>query len=276
MDREAKLDSIRDLEKQIQDHERAIIQLKRARNSLLNVSTHLPPEILGDVFLSNVIPDRDFSGLAEGSYNFVLVCHHWYNVALRPPELWSSWGNTIRDWSRRYARCGSVPLDLVLSVSGYSSYVLDDTLCNALQDHAVRDLIQRVHIRGTGARDIDSAISSVVTEGEETRSNTMESFMLLNSGALVVDFFSRYRLPKLKRFRLKGCNISSWDLMSTRITSLTTLSLLTSSILPTPTLPHLLLILSANPNLQQLMLTSYSSAPSSAMAYPPPGYSYAT
>lgn len=121
MDREAKLDSIRDLEKQIQDHERAIIQLKRARNSLLNVSTHLPPEILGDVFLSNVIPDRDFSGLAEGSYDFLLVCHHWYNVALRPPELWSSWGNTIRDWSRRYARCGSVPLDLVLSVSGYSS-----------------------------------------------------------------------------------------------------------------------------------------------------------
>ena len=128
----------------------------------------------------------------------------------------------------------------------------------------MRDLIRQVHIRGTGARDIDSAISSVVTEGEETRSNSMESFMLLNSGVLVVDlsrFFSRYRLPKLKRLHLKGCNISSWDLMSTRITSLITLSLLTSSILPTPTLPHLLLILSANPNLQQLMLTSYSSAP---------------
>ena len=64
------------MEKQIKDHERAIIQLKRARNSLLNVSTHLPLEILGNVFLPNVIPDGGFSGLAKGSYDFLLVCHH--------------------------------------------------------------------------------------------------------------------------------------------------------------------------------------------------------
>jgi hypothetical protein len=85
MDREANLDSIRALEKQIQEHERTIIQLKRARNSLLNVSTLLPPEVLGSIFRWNVIPDGDFGGLPAASYNFLLVCHHWFQVAFGHP-----------------------------------------------------------------------------------------------------------------------------------------------------------------------------------------------
>ena len=104
--------------------------------------------------------------------------------------------------------------------------------------------------------------------------------MLLNSDVLVVDlsrFFFRYRLPKLKRLRLKGCDISSWGLMSTQITSLTTLSLLTSSMLPATTLPHLLSILSANPNLNnESCFRPAVRLPSSTMVYPLPRYSYAT
>ena len=50
MDREINLDSIRSLDKQIEEYEKAIIRLKRTRNSLLNVSTLLPPEILGNIF----------------------------------------------------------------------------------------------------------------------------------------------------------------------------------------------------------------------------------
>ena len=87
MDREINLDSILALEKQIVEHERATIRLKRARNSLLNVSTFLPPEILGKIFRWNVIPDEDFGGLPKDSYNFLLVCHHWFEVASRTPEL---------------------------------------------------------------------------------------------------------------------------------------------------------------------------------------------
>jgi len=262
MDREINLDPIRALEKQIQDHESDPIQLKRARNSPLNISTHLPPEILGNIFLLNVIPDGDFSGLIKGSYNFLLVCRRWYEVALCTPKLWSSWGNTIRDWSQRYARCRSAPLDLVLS--GYSDHSLDDALHDALQDRVARDLIRRVHLKGVSTSTLDSVISSIITEGEETQSNNVESLIIQNSSVLVADlsrFFSRYRLPKLKRLHLMGCNISSWDLMKTRIASLTTLSLITSEILPTPTLSQLLSILSTNPNLQQLTLSSNSPEP---------------
>jgi len=63
MDQEINLDSVLALEKQIgehEGHEKTIIQFKRTRNPLLNVSTLLPPEILGSVFRWNVIPDGEF------------------------------------------------------------------------------------------------------------------------------------------------------------------------------------------------------------------------
>jgi len=46
-------------EEQTREHERAIIKLKRTRNSLLNISK-LPPEVLGDIFRWNVVPCDDF------------------------------------------------------------------------------------------------------------------------------------------------------------------------------------------------------------------------
>jgi hypothetical protein len=253
MDWEINLDSIRALEKQIQEHERTIIQLKRARNSLLNVSALLPPEILGSIFRWNVIPDQDFGGLPTASYNFLLVCHHWFRVALGTPELWGFWGNSIQDWVYRHARCRTAPLDLVLT--GHASDPLDATLHDALQDRAARDTIRRIHLEGTSAEVLDSVISSIVTKGKETQSIGVESFMLRNGGESSVDisdFFSRYHLPKLQRLDLYKCNISSWDLLGSWITSLTTISLM--SIEPLPTLSQMLSILSANPNLQSLAL----------------------
>ena len=95
MDYETNIDSIRVLEEQIKGHERAIIKLKRTRNSLLNVSK-LPPEVLGNIFQRNVTLDGSFK-LEEGSHNSLLVCHHWFEVASRTPELWSFWGNNLED-----------------------------------------------------------------------------------------------------------------------------------------------------------------------------------
>ena len=145
MVREINLDSIQALEAQIQEHERTLIKLKRARNSLLNVSTLLPPEILGRIFRWNAIPDGDFGGPPKGSYNFLLVCHHWFQVASSTPGLWSFWGNSIEDWARRCARCSTAPLDLVLGQ--YTSHDFDDTLRDALQDRAARDTIRQVHLK---------------------------------------------------------------------------------------------------------------------------------
>jgi hypothetical protein len=262
MDREINLDSIRALEQQIQEHERAIIRLKRARNSLLNVSTRLPPEVLGSIFRWNVIPDGDFGGLSMVSDNFLLVCHHWFQVASGTPGLWSFWGNSVEDWARRHARCRTAPLDLVLAT--YTSGDLDDTLRDALRDRAARDAIRRVHLKGFNTRGLlNPIISSIIVEGEESRSINVESFILRNSGKPSVDissFLSQYQFPKLYRLELLGCSISSWDLLKSRITSLTTLSLTSDERSPSPTLSQMLSILSANPNLQSLALF-YGSVP---------------
>jgi hypothetical protein len=262
MDREINLDSIRALEEQIQEHERTIIQLKRTRNSLLNVSVLLPPEILGKIFGWNVIPDGNFGGLPKASHNFLFVCHHWFQVASGTPGLWGFWGNSIQDWARQHASDRTAPLDLVLD--RHASGDLDDSLCNALRDRATRDTIWRVHLNNANAELLTSIISSITTKGEETRSNSVESFMLWNrstsGGVDVSDFFSRYHFPKLRCLDLSGFFISSWDLMKSRTTSLTSLWLTNCKKSPLPSLSQMLSILSANPNLQSLKL-SHSSIP---------------
>jgi hypothetical protein len=263
MDREINLDSIRALEKQIQQHERAIIKLKRARNSLLNVSTRLPPEVLGSIFRWNAIPDGDWGGLRKGSYNFLLVCHHWFQVASATPGLWGFWGNSIQDWRHRHARCRTAPLDLVLIAR--ANHHLDDGLRDALQDCAARGVMRRVHLDGIHATTLlSSVISSIVTRGEETQLINVESFILRSSGGPSInisDFLSRYHFPKLQYLHLYGFNISSWDLLGSRITSLTTLFLASDEQSPLPTLSQILSILSANPNLQSLKLSNGSVPP---------------
>ena len=256
MDQEINLDSIRALDEQIREHERTIIKLKRTRNSLLNVSIRLPPEILGRIFRWNVIPDGDFHRLPKASHNFLPVCYHWYQVALGTPELWSFWGNSIQDWGRRHARCRTTPLDLVLS--GREGDRLDDTLRDALQDHAAQDIIRQVRLRGAAGL-LSSVISSIIAKGEETQSNSARAFILRNTSSSdsvdISNFFSRYNFPKLQCLRLFGFSISSWDLLASRTTSLTTLSLTGIRQSPLPTLSQVLSILSTNPNLQCLELS---------------------
>jgi len=262
MDREINLDSILALEKQIEGHEgheSIIIQLKRTRNSLLNVST-LPPETLGTIFRWNATPEGELGGISKGSYNFLLVCHHWFEVASSTPELWSFWGNLIQDWSHRHHRCKTAPLDLVLD--GYIHWDLSDQLRGALQDRAARNTIRRVHLHGFSDTLISAIISSlsITPKGEEIRTIGVESFTVRLAGRGIVDvsaFFSQNRLPKLRCLRLSGCSISSWDLLKPQTTVLTTLELTGVAFSPTPTPSQLLSILSSNPLLQHFVL-SYS------------------
>ena len=215
MDCEINVDSIRALEEQIIEYERTIINLKRTRNSLLNVSK-LPPEVLGSIFRWNVIREGDFRGLDEGSHNFLGVCHHWFEVASRTPELWSSWGNTPNDWAQWYYHSRTAPLDLVLSGSYYGAYSddedgLDPDLRDAINDRATKDTIRRVHLKAEGSMLIDDIIVELTAKGEKLRSNSMESLVLWNldstSPVDVSDFFARYRFPKLQRLELTNCKI---------------------------------------------------------------------
>jgi len=264
MDRESNIDSIRAVEEQIREHhdEKTIIKLKRARNSFLNISK-LPPEVLGNIFHCNVTRNGDFGGLDEGSHNFLLVCHHWFGVALRTPELWHFWGNTPDDWARWCRRSGIAPLDLVLSGDRYSHRYLSDDLWRALNDRATENIVRRVHLKARESNLIDDIINALTADCEEFRSNNMESMVLRNLDIRPVDvsnLFADHRFPKLQHLDFTNCTISSWDYLSSRTSVLTTLKLdftrPSVALASTPTTPQLLSMLSSNPTLQSVALLS--------------------
>jgi len=272
---EANIESIQALEKQIEEGNGDLIKLKRARNLLLNISTRVPPEILGYIFVWSIFRESgpslesrsNFSGLKEGSYNFLLVCHHWFEVASRTPELWSFWGNVLQDWKKRHHRSGVAPLDLVLrGPDGPEDYdgLLDEPLRGALRDRVRQDTIRRVHILTYDYNFITSIISSLTPNGEGGQNENIESIVLVNEGFATVDisnFFSRSRLSRLRLLDLGGdLRISSWDWLASRTTLLTSLSLEINSALPppTPTTSQLISILRSNPNLRELRLSDTS------------------
>ena len=249
----------------------ALTKLKRARNSLLNVST-LPPEVLGNVFRWNVTLDGDFGGLERRSHNFLHVCHHWFEVASSAPELWGFWGNTPQDWARWCHHSGTAPLDLVLNIK-YGDDPLGTTLYNVLQDRATQDTIRRVHLKAEDPEFLTSIIASITANSQEVRSNNVESLILWNNNSDesvdISDFFSHYHLPKLERLQLVNCTALSWDFITSRSPVLTTLDLSFSHTSPSPITSQLLSILASYPTLQEVSLF-YHEGPGDGGGNPSP------
>jgi hypothetical protein len=273
MHRETNIESIRSLESQIKEHhdEQTIIRLKRSRNSLLNVSA-LPPEILGDIFHRNVTPRGDFGGLEKGSYNFLLVCHHWFEVASRTHKLWRFWGNNVRDWAKRYLYSPNAPLDLFLEWTWYAGDSLDCAVRNALQERAARGTIRQVHLRTKDPGLLRALLSTLTTNREGLLANNLESLVLWTDKdgmqVDVSDFFAHHRFPKLRRLVITGCKISSWNHLISRTTVLKTLRLTPNKASPTPTASQLFSILASNPHLEELSLSTHM-IPSGSHGGPP-------
>ena len=256
MGREINIDRIHDLEKQIEESAGDTIELKRARNSLLNISVIVPPEILGSVFRWNVTPDNGLpplDGFRKGTYNFLLVCHHWFEVAFHTPELWSYWGNTLGKWLLRRNRSGTIPVDLVLKgyrMSG-SETPFGGHLRDELRTRAAYDGIRSLHLRSEKKPLLTSIISTLIPDDEDVRYSSIESISLRCID--VSELFARCRFPKLWYLDLSnGVTISSWEDLGLHTTGLTTLSLSTKE---PPTTPQLLSVLASNPRLQSLTLS---------------------
>jgi hypothetical protein len=251
MDREINLSSILALDAEI-------IRLKRTRNSLLNV-TRIPPEIIGHIFCFSImkVGDPDFARIKKGSYNFLLVCRHWFQVALHTPELWSSWGNNLEDWKRWYLRSGTSALDLTLDEWNYRGHgSLDEAIRDAIRDRAVRNVIRKVHLRSRDTELLTAIISSLIPEGEDVRPSSIESIVL--NDVDVSDLFARHHFPKLYNLCLSGrFKISSWDHLKSTTIALTDLSLGFADTTPSsaiPTTSQILSLLASNPNLRSLAL----------------------
>ena len=256
---ETNIESILALDEQIREHEMAIARLKRSRNSLLNVSK-LPPEVLGKIFRWNVTLKGDFDGLEEQSHNFLLVCHHWFEVASSTPELWCFWGNTPKDWARWHRRSGTMPIDLVLDAEEGNGF-LNGTLGIVLRRRAIRDTIRRVHLKSSNIDLLRSVIYELTAAPQHPRSTSVESLILQDRGASgsvdISSFLTYLTFPKLQRLELFDCMFWPWDLIMSRTPVLTTLSFHIRGIWcsDNPTTPQLLSILASYPTLQKLSLS---------------------
>ena len=254
--KEINLQSIQALEEQINEHEMAIVKLKRGRNSLLNVS-RLPPEVLGDIFRRNVALEGTLRGFEAGSHNFLLVCHYWSEVALGTPQLWGFWGECLRDWKKWHLRYPTVPLDLMLDGGWHQT--LNYSLRKSLQDRAAQDKIQRIHLISQDSDLLDSIISPMAADCEGVRPSSVESIFVWNdsegTSVDVSNFIAHYRFPKLRHLELNNCAISPWDLLTSRTSTLTTLTLNLRHPTPAPTISQVTSIIDSNPALEHVSLS---------------------
>lgn len=254
---EINIDSILALEKQIEEDLGDAIQLKRARNSLLNIYILVPPELLGQIFRWNVIPDYDRGNVQGGSYNFLLVCHHWFEVASGTPELWSYWGNSLEEWSWRCQHPGTAPVDLMLDADTRRGevYTVDGPLRDALRDRATRGSVRSIRLGGSNTDLLDSVISSLIPDGEGIRCSSIESLTLESTDLDIFKFLTNHHFPKLRVLSLRtNARIVPWDYLRIQATSLTTLSLGFRKAQNRVTTSQLFLILASYPNLQDLSL----------------------
>ena len=219
--------------------------------------SRLPPEILGNIFGRNTTITETFGDLEERSHNFLLVCHHWFEVASRAPEVWSFWGDNLRDWKRRHLQYPTAPLDLVLSGGRSNQGTLNDSLRGALQDRVARDTIRQIHLDSDDPELLRSIISPLIDQLEEIRSSSVQSVTILGQGCAsvdVFDLFSRCRFPKLKRLELDMHKVSSWNPIMSRTPVLTTLVLFIHRL---PSISQLLPILGSNPTLREITIDLY-------------------
>ena len=228
--REVNAHAIRNLEARIQHYGRDTTHLKRLRNSLLNVSVYLAPEILGHIFWWRVVSGVDSGGRISGrTFNFLLVCRYWFDVATSTPSLWAFWGTSLRECVAFHRHSGAVPLYLNLTDVNSDREVWNAS--GVLQDQNVHRRIRHLHIQ-TSPRALASILSLMSTPQPSSLQSQIQSLVLTAEGPWnaerpgefpdVTNFLNAHSLRELRFLRLRDCDLGwkSLILQTSRLTHL--------------------------------------------------------
>ena len=260
--REVNAHAIQNLEAKIQHHEQEIIRLKRLRNSLLNPSVCLAPEILGHIFWWSVVSGVGPSGrIAGNTFNFLLVCRYWYDVATSTPPIWAFWGTSVRECVAFHRYSGAVPLYVNLVDASTNRDIKEAS--GVLQDWSVRRRIRHLHVH-TSPRALASIFSFTSAPHPSFVRSQIQSLKLTVEGPWITEhpeespditnFLDIHSLPELQSLHLRGCNLR-WESLILQTSKLTHLLVHAHAKSRKPTVLQLAALFAGNSALEEIDLS---------------------
>ena len=237
------------------------IRLKRLRNSL-NFSVRLAPEILGYIFWWGVVSGVSPSGrIARNTFNFLLVCRYWFDVAISTPSLWAFWGTSLRECVAFHRYSGAVPLYLNLIDAGTTRDIREAS--DVLQDLGVRRRIRHLHIH-TSPKTLVNILSFMTTPQPFSVRSQVQSLMLTAEGSWIAErpeelpditnFLDNHTFPELQSLRLRGCNLR-WEPLILQTSKLTRLFIHAYDESRKPTVFQLATLFAGNSALEDINLS---------------------
>ncbi|KAF9779808.1 hypothetical protein BJ322DRAFT_343667 [Thelephora terrestris] len=262
LSREVNAHAIQNLEAQIQHDGKQATRLKRLRNSLLNVSVYLPPETLGHIFWWNVVSGVSSTGrISRNTFNFLLVCRYWFDVATSTPSLWAFWGTSLRECVAFHRYSGAVPLYLNLVDLNSDREIRDAS--GVLQDCNVQERIRHLHLN-TSPKTLAKILSLMSTPQPASSHSQIQSLVLMVEGPWnaerpedlpdVTNFLDSRSFPELRFLRLRGCDVG-WESLIRRTSELTHLFIHARDRSTRPTVLELASLLARNSALEEINLS---------------------
>ena len=260
--REINAHAIQNLDARIQNGGKDVTRLKRLRNSLLNVSVCLAPEILGHIFWWRVLSGVSPSGRIVGNtFSFLLVCRYWFDVATSTPSLWAFWGTSLRECVAFHRYSGAVPL--YLNIFDANSDRETREAQGVLQDWNVQKRIRHLHIQTT-PKTLTKILSFLSTPHQFSAPSHIQSLILMVEASWITDrpdelpditdFLNAHPLPELRVLRLRGCNLG-WESLAFQTSSLTHLFIHALDWSMKPTALQLAALLAGNSSLEEIDLS---------------------
>ena len=167
--------------------------------------------------------------ISGGTFNFILVCRYWFDVATSTPSLWAFWGTSLRECLAFHRYSGAVPL--YLNLADIDSDRDCRNASGVLQDRSVHRRIRHLHIQ-TSPKKLTKILSLMSTPQDPSVRSQIQSIMLVVEGPWhtgpageppnISSFLIAHALPELRFLHLRGCDLD-WKyliLQTSRLTHL--------------------------------------------------------